>query len=111
MADISTVSSISCGLEKTTTEVFQPLGERQAALKNRINFMVVDYVGLKDVVADDNIDELELTDKHESYMNLRHELFDDFRVFYEDAGTMIKENLDHNSATRIKRIHKFLKDA
>merc|ERR1712183_132440 len=38
-------------------------------------------------------------------------LFDDFRVFYEDAGTMIKENLDHNSATRIKRIHKFLKDA
>ena len=58
MADISTASSLSCGLERTTTEVFQPLGERQTALKNRIIFMVVDYVGLKDVVVDENIDEL-----------------------------------------------------
>ena len=45
MADTSTASAISCGLEKTTTEVFHPLGERQTDLKNRIKFMIVDYMG------------------------------------------------------------------
>ena len=111
MADISTASALSCGFKKTTTEAFHPLGERQNVLKNRIKFMIVDYNGLKDLAVDEELDELELAEKHESYMNLRHELFDDFRVFYEDAGATIKENLDHNSSTRIKRIHKFMKDA
>ena len=102
MADILTASAL---FEKTTTEVFHPLGERQTSLRNRIKFMIVDYMSLKDVVADEDVNEMELAERHKSYMNLRHELLDDFRVFYEEAGSTIKENLDHNSATRIKRIH------
>ena len=111
MADTSTASAISCGLEKTTMEVFHPFGERQSDLKNQIKFMIIYYMGVKDVVISEDLNEMELTEKHEAYMNLHHELLNDFRVFYEEAGVMIRENPDNNTATRIKRIHKFMKDA
>ena len=55
MANMSLASVLSCGLEKTTTEVFHPLGERQSKLKERIKFLINDYISLKDLVVDDCI--------------------------------------------------------
>ena len=62
MANTSTASVISCGLEKTTTKVFHPLGERQSKLKERIKFMIANYLSLKDFVIDKELDEMDLSE-------------------------------------------------